>query len=584
MKQHSQKSKPQTMPGEEGANSKQTLLFAGWIFFIALLAYSQFFGVRIMEFDAVSKIISHSGKDAAEIFRIFSSPEEHYLFFSSNYRPFESLVLWIAYLFNGLDFFMLHFLGFFLHAVNSVLVFFLARRLLKDNFGFFSFLAAALFALHPVNINTVLFVSRLHEPLVAFGLLASLLCLARFLETGKKLFFAFAFLFCAIGTFSKETGLLIAPMLFLYCLAFLKQKNILGRLFEAARLCIPFFFLAAAYVTLTFLALGRFGGYATASPSLRSQLVVSFFRYILYPNDFLQNNFFLSARTFFGQQLPNIVFLAVFSALVLVILWLFSRQKEKRQALFLLAWLFGFLFAFVVFGFMYPWYTYIPLIAFAILFGFFLKKCNAFFHKSRLSLLCALLVIVFFASPLAFSPLFVSYKQPLIASQLSQKIFSQTLSAVSRLPDESTVFLVNYPRYFSFNENGFSHTIFLVHGGSIQAMLDYAMPKKKASIIALTNSSITEASLAKNQFGFFVRGNCSFVLENALPKLAHIRRDAMARRIPDIGFAGNFSQTEIIEMQFPEKECKTAIFLFFDGQNIQLLKATGNLPAKAQVN
>jgi len=553
---------------------RREVLFALLAFFLALLAYGRFFGIQLMEFDAVSKIVSHSGAGAGEFFKILTQPEEHYLFFSRNYRPFETFLFWAIFLFNGMNFTAFHALSFVLHAANAALVFFLARKLLNDKSGFFALIAAALFALQPVTMNSVLFVSRLHEPLVCFAFLASLLCLIRFLEEKKMLFLALAWLFCAIGVFSKETGVLIPAVLLLYCIVFSQEKKIAGRILRSIKLSLPFFAVAGAYLAAMFLVLGRIGGYTFAPNPYRSQLLAFFLGYLFYPIDFLGNNFFQGAKQFLRTPQADAIALILAASGAILLLWFFSVKKKNLQAFFLLAWFFGFMLAFFAFGFIYSWYAYVPLVPFAILLSMMLKGGWEKAKKSKASAAAAAAAGVLFISLFAVSPLFIGYRQPAVASEITQGAFEKLLYSAEALPAESRLYLLNLPRQLMFSENGYWYGSFLLHGGSVQAMLDLRMPEKKFSVVELTDLVVLSPKLESARLSFAPKGDCNFLLENRSPGIASMTVAYKLRPNSGISLLRRTSKTsQSIELRMREKECGNAVFLFFDGKTMRALRA-----------
>ncbi|MBN2066921.1 MAG: glycosyltransferase family 39 protein, partial [Candidatus Diapherotrites archaeon] len=335
---------------------KMALLLAFAIALVALFAYGDFFGIELMEFDAIPKLVSHSQASADEFFSILTGPEQNYLPISSNYRPFGSLILWLMFMFTGLNFTAFHALNFALHAINSVLVFFLAKRLIKGNM--FPFLAALVFALHPIHLNTVLFVSRMHELLACFALLSSLLLLMKFLEKRKQHYFLASILFCAIGIFSKEAGSLIPFVLFACCLIFLKEKNIRSLTLKSLRICFPFFALVAAYFALMLFSLGSLAGYAYSLDYTKSQVVFSFLQFLFCPINFLSASIPSQFNAFLSNPLANTLFLLFFIGLSIFSLKFFSGKEQDRQVLFLLCWFLTFIFAFTALNALAVWYSY----------------------------------------------------------------------------------------------------------------------------------------------------------------------------------------------------------------------------------
>ena len=552
---------------------RREVLFALLAFFLALLAYGRFFGIQLMEFDAVSKIVSHSQAGLQGFFGIFTQPEEHYLFFSRNYRPFETFLFWVIFLFNGMNFTAFHALSFVLHAANAALVFFLARKLLNDKGGFFALIAAGLFAVQPVTMSSVLFVSRLHEPLVCFALLASLLCLMRFLDVKGRVFFALSLLFCAVGVFSKETGVLIPCVLLLYCIVFSREKKIAGRILRSIKLTLPFFAVAGAYLAAMFLVLGRIGGYTFAPQPFRSQLVISFLNYFFYPIDFLRNNFFQKAKPFLKTVPADAIALILVASGAMFLLWFFSVKRKNRAAFFLLAWFFGFTLAFTAFGFMYSWYAYVPLVPFAIMLSMLLRSGWEKAAKSRASAAAAAAAGILFVSLFAVSPLFINYRQPAIAGEITQGTFSKALEAAGPLPAGSTLYLLNLPRQLAFSENGYWYGTFLLHGGSVQAMLDLRLPEKKFNAVELTDLVVTSAKMESARLSFSLRGGCNFLLENRSPGIVNMT--VAYKPLPNSGISlrRQTSRTsQSIELRMREKECRQAVFMFFNGKTVQALR------------
>src|SRR5512140_284964 len=87
------------------------------------------------------------------------------------YRPLFLLWLRINYALFGLNPTGWHFLSVGLHVVAVLQVFWLGRRLLKSEWAAAS--AGALFAAHPVHIESVTWISGVTDPMLAVFMLAS---------------------------------------------------------------------------------------------------------------------------------------------------------------------------------------------------------------------------------------------------------------------------------------------------------------------------------------------------------------------------------------------------------------------------
>ena len=77
------------------------------------------------------------------------------------------------------DAFGFHLLNILLHAANTVLLYFIGRRLIPDNVRNYSLLPALLFALHPMQTEAVTYISGRSSSLMATFYLSSLLCYLR---------------------------------------------------------------------------------------------------------------------------------------------------------------------------------------------------------------------------------------------------------------------------------------------------------------------------------------------------------------------------------------------------------------------
>lgn len=106
-----------------------------------------------------------------------------------------------------------HLLNLSLHSINTVLLFFLIVGLLPaTSRNGAALLGAALFAVHPVHVESIAWIAGLTDPLVAFFLLSSLLFYRRYTTGGHIGAAIFALLCYAAGLLSKEVAVLF-PLL-----------------------------------------------------------------------------------------------------------------------------------------------------------------------------------------------------------------------------------------------------------------------------------------------------------------------------------------------------------------------------------
>jgi len=137
------------------------------------------------------------------------------------YRPLVSLFYTFNYHIFGLIPFGFRFSQLVLHLFNLVLIFFVIKKILdaqKINFGReIAFLSTILFAVHPINVESVVYIASIGEILYSLFLLLAILFFLK-----ERI--CFAFLFSFLGLLSKETAIIIFPLLAVYCFLFLKPK------------------------------------------------------------------------------------------------------------------------------------------------------------------------------------------------------------------------------------------------------------------------------------------------------------------------------------------------------------------------
>ncbi|MGB9153110.1 MAG: hypothetical protein WCD70_08500 [Alphaproteobacteria bacterium] len=164
-------------------------------------------------------------------------------FDSSYYRPLQTFLYTIVFQLAGLSLFSFHLLNVTLHALNAALVYRLGQKL---NFKpVASFLAALLWAVHPLQTEAVTYMSATADTLYAFFcLLGAVVLLPDF--TPRRI--AAAALLMLLGLFSKESAC-VFPLLAACCLYLQSDKR-----FEAKtyiRLW-PLVVVVLAYVGLRF--------------------------------------------------------------------------------------------------------------------------------------------------------------------------------------------------------------------------------------------------------------------------------------------------------------------------------------------
>lgn len=170
------------------------------------------------------------------------------IFFSayfSNYAPLHLLSYAIDFSIWGLSPKGFHLTNILIHALNSALVFLLARRVTGD--GFASFVAAALFAWHPLNVENAAWVSERKTLLTAAFSFGSILAYISFRDRGRYSLYAASLFLFILALLSKPLAVVLPLSLAAYDI-FLRKET------KALKWSLPFFAFAGALALIAFKA------------------------------------------------------------------------------------------------------------------------------------------------------------------------------------------------------------------------------------------------------------------------------------------------------------------------------------------
>ena len=163
----------------------------------------------------------------------------------SQYFPLTYTTFWMERMLWGLNPAGYHWVNILLHAVNALLVWRLLKRLGVPG----AWLAAGIFALHPVQVESVAWITERKNVLSLFFCLLALLAWIEFVEERSKPWWRFYFLslfFFALALCSKTTACTLPAALLL--ILWLKEKPV-GR-FRLAQI-IPFLVMGAGMGMVT---------------------------------------------------------------------------------------------------------------------------------------------------------------------------------------------------------------------------------------------------------------------------------------------------------------------------------------------
>jgi hypothetical protein len=252
------------------------------------------------------------------------------------YRPLTQLTFMAERVLHGANPYYVRLLNVLLHAVNSFLVYRLARSSTLGLYG--SFLAAALFAVHPLNAEAVNFNSGGRNTMLAAFFLLSSYLVHRWSQKNESITGAWggAVLLMA-GLLSKETALAILPLVIGSEYAAFRQRNVFSGRQSIIRF-ISYLAVVVGYLILRHNALLKAGVVIEILPGLTGRLLANFYiipRYLLnvvWPG-------MLSPRYFIPDDLHlYALYLSVSWLLIGGVLWWLLTGGRSRTSLFGLAW------------------------------------------------------------------------------------------------------------------------------------------------------------------------------------------------------------------------------------------------------
>lgn len=298
------------------------------------------------------------------------------------YRPIFTIYLTLGYQLFGLWQQGWHLLNLAAHTGATVLAFRLFRRLSDGNLRL-SFVAALFFALTPVHVESVAWISGVPDPLAALFYIPAMIFYIRWREESNKKFLGLSLLCFFLSLLCKETPIVLPAILFVWEIT-LNRKNESVRFFDAFRQVLIFAVPAAVYLAMRFAVLGKITWkhpyVAETPPELIYATVpfvlVSYLKNIIFPFDLslVYNTRFVTGWNDALLWLPLLI-LAGIAAL----LYVFRRKTTPLMRLALALFIVPLVPVLNLKVFHYEYivqdrYLYLPSIGFFLFVGCLLEK------------------------------------------------------------------------------------------------------------------------------------------------------------------------------------------------------------------
>jgi tetratricopeptide (TPR) repeat protein len=211
------------------------------ILLISFIAYSPVLQHGLLAWDDDFYIKNNPLVHSINLKEIFSQPV------LGNYHPVTMLTLAIEYQLFGLNGTGYHVVNLLLHLLNVLLVFYTVF-LLSDKGGV-ALVAALLFGIHPLHVESVAWVAELKDLLYAFFFLLSFIFYLKYLKNPQKRFYVIALLLFLVSMLSKAMAASLPVVLILT--DYFKGRKINGKILLEK---MPFFLLAIVFGIVAIMA------------------------------------------------------------------------------------------------------------------------------------------------------------------------------------------------------------------------------------------------------------------------------------------------------------------------------------------
>ncbi len=233
---------------QKAKNRKRILFYLLFILILTSLVFSNSLKNNFANWDDDDYIIKNTvirDFSAEGIKKIFSEP------YFSNYHPVTTITYALEYKYFKLDPYYYHLDNLLLHLFNVILVFFFIYSLTrKINL---SWIVALFFAIHPMHVESVAWVSERKDLMYTLFFFAGLTTYVYYISKNKAKYLILTYIFCILSLLSKSAAVCF-PLIILLIDYYMKsiKNQILSVRYWLVR--IPFFLFALAMGIITVIA------------------------------------------------------------------------------------------------------------------------------------------------------------------------------------------------------------------------------------------------------------------------------------------------------------------------------------------
>ncbi|MDD3877442.1 MAG: glycosyltransferase family 39 protein [Bacteroidales bacterium] len=324
---------------------------------------------------------------AESVQNIFSS------FHMGNYHPLTTLSYALEFHFFKLNPKPYHVSNLLLHICNVFLVFVFLKILIKNRN--ISLITALLFAIHPLHVESVSWISERKDVLYTFFYLLSLIMFLRFSELKKIQLYLASLLFFVLSLLSKSAAVSL-PLVLLICV-FFKESDFNYKRYLPI---IPFFVLSLIFGIVALKSQGASTQYLTPDYTIIQRFFVAHYALLFYLYKFFLP---INLSAFYPHPVTENGALPFIYYASPVIIWgsvsgFYFLLKDKKVFAFGLLFFLFTIFTVIQFipvggAIVAERYTYVPYIGFSVWIAYIADKYLQF--KGRISVITLLVLVIF---------------------------------------------------------------------------------------------------------------------------------------------------------------------------------------------
>jgi len=309
-----------TEPSIKPSGKSKTVILACAVFLTAFLIYAKTINYRLTDLDD-NNFIHNCAVNYHPADSFINAFKTNCLFggMTPYYRPVLSLSFVISDKIAGESESFAHFVNVLLHAVSALLVFIFLRRYLFDEK--ISFLAAALFAVHPLTVYTAVWIPGRNDSLFFINFILAFTFFIEYLDKKKLRFIFLNVLFTLVCFFTKEAAVSV-PLIFVFYYATHMKKYGKPEL-KKSLLCTGLWVISI--VLFLFMRKVALSGAPMPRLNLRNDNIRMFF-------DYYTSAFFLTTpfRALYGTIETYFYPLGIFAAVLTAFFAFFKKNRRQR--------------------------------------------------------------------------------------------------------------------------------------------------------------------------------------------------------------------------------------------------------------